>query len=567
MSKFFSRAVLLFVLVLAGSEIVGAASYFTGNLTGAQEVPPTVSTATGFGRVTLNDAETSITVSVYYGSAAAPLSSNVTGGHIHGPAAPGANAPVIFNLAPTTGVTFGSVVNTVIAVTPAQVADLKAGLWYFNIHTVNFGGGEIRGQITVDSPFIAYQNGGQENPPVATAATGSGAVSINAAGTQALVSASWAGLSGNATAGHVHSARSGVNGPIICNLAPPAAATGAVVDRLCTLSAAQATALRTAQLYINIHTAASPGGEIRGQIQRRRSTVLDYDGDSHTDYAIARNNAGANQIEWWIANSTGGVTAFPFGVSSEFSTARIVAGDFDGDGKDDPAIWRTGATPAAGFLILQSSNFTVRFEQFGTTGDDPRVVYDYDGDGRCDPAVYRNTDDTWYFLASSNNAARNITYVPWGPSFANPGDFDGDGKGDFMNQIGNQWWILRSSDLTTQIVVIGTGSAFGVPGDYDGDGKTDVGVTLTEGTPSGTAWYYASSLNPTQNVYLTRRIWGTTSRIRAQGDYDGDGRTDYAIWQTVAPQAFWILPSDGSAHAYFQWGQAGDFAVAGYNNR
>src|SRR5688572_7668049 len=168
MSKFFSRGLLLFVLIFAGSEITSAATYFTGNLTGTQEVPPTGSSATGFGRVTLNDAENSITVSVYYGSAAAPLSSNVTAGHIHGPAAPGVNAPIIFNLAPTTGVTFGSVVNAVIAVTPAQIADLKAGLWYFNIHTVNFGGGEIRGQIIVDSPFIAYQNGGQENPPVAT---------------------------------------------------------------------------------------------------------------------------------------------------------------------------------------------------------------------------------------------------------------------------------------------------------------------------------------------------------------------------------------------------------------
>ncbi len=567
MSNFFSRAVLLLVLVFAGSEIAGAATYFTGNLAGSQEVPPTGSTATGFGRVTLNNAETSMTVSVYYGSAAAPLSSNVVAGHIHGPAGPGVNAPIIFDLAPTIGVTFGSVVNMVIAVNAAQVADLKAGRWYFNIHTVNFGGGEIRGQIGVDSPYIAYQNGGQENPPVTTPATGSGAVSINAAGTQALVTATWNGLSGNAIAGHVHSGRSGVNGPIICDLAPPAAATGSVVDRLCTLTPAQATAMRTAQLYVNIHTGANPGGEIRGQIQRRRSTVLDFDGDSKTDYTIARNNVGANQIEWWTANSTGGMSAFAFGVSAEFSTVRIVAGDFDGDGRDDTTIWRTGAAPAAGFLILQSSDSTVRFEQFGITGDDPRVVYDYDGDGRCDLAVFRNSDDTWYFLASSNNAARNITFVRWGPSFANPGDYDGDGRGDFMNQIGGQWWILRSSDLSFQIVTVGTGGSFGVPGDYDGDGKTDVAVTATEGTPSTTAWYYVSTLNPTQNLYLTRQVWGTTARTRAQGDYDGDGRSDYAIWQTGAPQGFWVLPSNGSPHSFFHWGQSGDFAVAGHNNR
>jgi hypothetical protein len=561
--RFFALAMTFGVLSLSAQ----AATYFTANLNSAQEVPPNASTATGFGRVTLNDAGTQITASVYYASAAAPLTSNVTAGHIHGPAAIGVNGPVIFNLAPTTGVTFGQVVNATFAVTPTQVADLKAGLYYFNIHTVNNGGGEIRGQILLDSPYIAYMSGGQENPGLNNAATGSGAVSLNAAGTQALVTMNWAGLSGNATAGHVHSGRSGVNGPVVCNLSPAAAAAGSVVDALCNFTSAQVTALRQGQFYLNIHTAANPGGEVRGQIQRRRSTVVDFDGDGKTDFAIARNNAGLNQIEWYIANSSGGVAIFPFGVSAEFVTTRIMAGDFDGDGKDDATIWRSAATPNAGFLILQSSNSTLRFEQFGTTGDDPRVIYDYDGDGRCDPAVFRTSDDTWYYRGSSNNAAGAVTFVRWGTTFANPGDFDGDGRGDFMDQQGANWWILNSRDLSIRIVTIGTGAAFGVPGDYDGDGKTDVAVTLTEGT--NTAWYYVSSLNPTQSPYLTRRDWGpSTGRTRAQGDYDGDGRSDYGVYITSAPQTFWALPSNGAAPIVFPWGNATtDFPITGYNNR
>jgi hypothetical protein len=46
-----------------------------------------------------------------------------------------------------TGQTSGSAVDRTFAITPAQVADLKAGLYYFNVHSANFGGGEIRGQI------------------------------------------------------------------------------------------------------------------------------------------------------------------------------------------------------------------------------------------------------------------------------------------------------------------------------------------------------------------------------------------------------------------------------------
>ncbi len=555
--KFKPLLTALFVFVF--SQGVFAVSYHTGNLTSAQEVPPNASTATGFGRVTLNNAENSITVSFYWSG----LTGNATAGHIHGAGAVGVNAPVIFNLAPA-ATTSGSVVNMTFAPTPAQVADLKAGLWYFNLHTAANPGGEIRGQIAVDAPYLAYIDNKQENPATVSTARGGGAISVNAAGTQALVSMNWTGLSGNATVGHVHNGRSRTNGPVVCDLTPPATAAGSVVDRLCTFTAPQMTLLRQGQFYLNIHTAANPGGEIRGQIQRRRSTVLDFDGDSKTDYAVARNNAGAGVTEWWITNSSNGsFSTFPFGTSGEFSTGRILAGDYDGDGKDDPAIWRTAASPLAGFLIFESGTNTVRFEQFGTTGDDPRIPYDYDGDGRCDLAVFRTSDDIWYFKGSSNNAAGAITFVRWGASFPNPGDFDGDGRGDFMNQIGGEWWILRSSDLGVQIATIGTGGSFGVPGDYDGDGRTDVGVTTSE---VGTTWYYASSLNPTQNPFVTRRVWGTVNRTRAQGDYDGDGKSDYAVWETGS-QFFWVLPSNGTSIPPYKWGTTGDFAVAGYNNR
>jgi hypothetical protein len=554
------RLTLAFVFVFALSFTSFGATYFTGNLNSAQEVPPNASTATGFGRVTLNDAETQITASFHWTG----LSGNASAGHIHGPAAVGVNGPIIFNMAPAAA-TAGSVIGATFAVTAQQVADLKAGLWYFNIHTAANSGGEIRGQITVDSPFIAFMNSGQENPPLNNSASGSGFVSLNPATSQALVTMKWSGLSGNATAGHVHSGRSGTNGPVICNLVPSASTSGTVQDFLCTLSAAQITALRQGQLYLNIHTAANPGGEIRGQLQRRRSTVVDFDGDGAADYAIARNNGASGSIEWWIANSSGGVSAFPHGVSGEFNTTRMGAHDFDGDGKDDAWVWRSAASPNAGFVILQSSDFTIRFDQFGTTGDDPRVVYDYDGDGRADPAVFRTSDDTWYFKASSNNAAQAITYVRWGTTFPNPGDFDGDGRGDFLDQQSGVWWLLRSSDLTVRVINIGTGASFGVPGDYDGDGKTDLGVSMNEGTQL--VWYYLSSLNPTQNVYLTRQAWGpSASRIRTQGDYDADGKTDVAVWLSASPQQFWVLKSTGG-HSVVGWGTTNDFPIAGYNNR
>ena len=562
-----------FLWLITLSVSVQAASYFTGNLTSSQEVPPNSSTATGFGRVTLNDEENMITVSVYYSG----LSSGLTLGHIHGPAAPGTNGPVIFNLNPTTGVTSGQVVGLTFGILPSQVADLKAGLYYFNIHTGNNPGGEIRGQITVDAPYPASLDKNQEVPPVVTVSnpSGFGVVSVNPATNQALVSVNWTGLTAPVMAGHIHAGRSGTSGPIVCNLNPPAQATGEAVDVLCNFTPEQMTALRQAQFYINLHTANFPNGEIRGQIQRRRATTVDFDGDSKTDFAIARQNATAGTTEWWISNSGGGTSIFPFGLNTDFNTQRLLAGDFDGDGKDDPTIWRSGATPNAFFFILQSATLTVRAEQFGTTSDDARVIYDYDGDGRCDPAVFRSSTDTWYYLGSANNPNKDITYVRWGALFANPGDYDGDGKGDFLDQQGGLWWLLSSRDASVKIYQLGSGSMFGNPGDFDGDGKTDVAGSISE-TPN-LVWYSLSSLNPTQSPYVLRRAWGPSAgtRTRAQGDYDGDGRSEYAVWVEGAsaadPTGFWVNDWATGGGYFVRWGQfttgTNDFPIAGFNNR
>jgi len=240
-----------------------AEKIFVANLDAAQEVPTNGSTATGFGRVTLNDAENLITVSVYYSGLTSP---GTTVGHIHGPAASGVNGGVLFNLAPTAAQTSGNVVNRTFVPTAAQVTDLKAGLHYFNIHTTTNGGGEIRGQILPSEPYTAAIDGYQEVPRNSSPGVGRAVVSLNNAQTQALVTVHWAGVTGPLTMGHVHSNFFGSNGSVFCNFAPPAAIAGSVVDFMCPFTAAQTTTLKRSGFYVNLHTAASPGGEIRGQI-------------------------------------------------------------------------------------------------------------------------------------------------------------------------------------------------------------------------------------------------------------------------------------------------------------
>ncbi|MSU58030.1 MAG: CHRD domain-containing protein [Pedosphaera sp.] len=136
-------------LIAAIALSTGAAfaqSTFQAILDGLQEAPvPNASPGTGFGTVVLNAAQTQITVDENWSGLLAPA----TLSHIHGPAAPGVATGVAFPLAGVPNATAGAIPQQVFAVTPAQVANLFAGLMYFNVHSSAFPGGEIRGQITL----------------------------------------------------------------------------------------------------------------------------------------------------------------------------------------------------------------------------------------------------------------------------------------------------------------------------------------------------------------------------------------------------------------------------------
>ena len=105
-----------------------------------QEVPPVAGGGKGNGTFTLNPATKELTWNVTYSG----LSGDATAAHIHGPAAPGANAGVVVNLAPSGA---KSPLSGKATLTDAQIADLSSGKYYVNVHTAANKGGEIRGQI------------------------------------------------------------------------------------------------------------------------------------------------------------------------------------------------------------------------------------------------------------------------------------------------------------------------------------------------------------------------------------------------------------------------------------
>jgi hypothetical protein len=121
------------------------------------QVPPaTNSTASGneiSAGISFDTNSLELTVTVGFGAAAGftDLSAPITALHIHGPAGPGTNGPVIVGLQPylfTQGPdAVGGIIYGKVPIPTNAVAGLLAGLDYINIHTTNYPGGEIRAQL------------------------------------------------------------------------------------------------------------------------------------------------------------------------------------------------------------------------------------------------------------------------------------------------------------------------------------------------------------------------------------------------------------------------------------
>lgn len=455
-------------LALAGlvfaNQAAAVAQTFTASLSGMQEVPSNDSVAGGTGTVVLNEAETQITVNLSFSQ----LSTNATAAHIHSPDPPGANAPILFSLAGVAAAPDdSSTPNQTFAVTSDQVADLRAGQMYFNVHSTGFPGGEIRGQIVAQT-LNASLSGSQEVPPNASSATGLGTVLVSPDQSQITVSLSWEGLGSNVSAAHIHSpAPPGANAPVLFSLAGAAGSPdgGITPNQTFAVTPAQIALLKTGQMYFNVHTTGFPGGEIRGQIVAGRSQP-----------AVVRASTS------WLMRDA--LTTGPASNIFSLGTRPLVplVGDWDGNGTD------TAGTYGGGVFRLRNANAPGDPDLTFTFGDRRGfpVAGDFNGDGTDDVAVYRN--GTWQVRLSDGTALASFSFGSGNWPFVTvpvAGDWNGDGTdGIGTYTVADGTWSLRQTPTAGaadagSFVFAGVAPSYHpAVGDWDVNGTDTVGLKV-----------------------------------------------------------------------------------------
>ena len=191
------------------------------------------------------------------------------------------------------------------------MTELFKGNIYVNIHTAANPAGEIRGQMEplLRRAYVFDLCGEQEVPPTGSAAQGAAWITTDYLNTQLTYRYIVDGLSGPATAAHIHDGAPGVSGPVSVgfNIPGPVGSGQFQIDGNFTVM------LESGNTYLNVHTAANPSGEIRGQVLREFSCAANMVGVSElpvSSFSVMPNPTnGRTIVQFYAENAFGGQLA------------------------------------------------------------------------------------------------------------------------------------------------------------------------------------------------------------------------------------------------------------------
>jgi uncharacterized delta-60 repeat protein len=269
----------------------------------------------------------------------------------------------------------------------------------------------------------------------------------------------------------------------------------------------------------------------------------DFDGDGKDDIAVFR----PSDRVWYLNQSTNGFYATQFGLSTD----KPVAGDYDGDGKADIAVFRDGT-----WYWLRSTDGGFAYGSTGQAGDIPQRGFNGRFFQNCNcpytPGlmIFRPSNATFYIKApfQQERAVDMAGITTTSTDQPVSADFDADGRDDVAVFRNGDWSYLSSNDFLRLHYRFGLAGDKPVPADYDGDGRADYAVFR----PSEGVWYIQKS---TEGFFAVQ--WGLSGDLPVPGDYDGDRKTDIAVYR----DGFWYILFANGTYRIEKFGLAGDIPV------
>lgn len=233
---------------------------FVANLNGQQSVPPLTNDAKGFVLLSYNSTMDSLILDASYSG----LSGNVTGIHIH-EGLLGLSGNVVTDLSAGVKINGFKTAITGSALASIKLDKLMNGGYYINVHTLLNPNGEIRGQIGLEQDWkiTSWLNGNNEVPASGSTANGILSVKLSKDMKWVEVMAQMNGMSGAITGAHLHKGAAGTNGSVVLDLSD--SVMGNMIFGRFDASAIAAD-LVSGNLYLNVHSAMYPNGEVRGQL-------------------------------------------------------------------------------------------------------------------------------------------------------------------------------------------------------------------------------------------------------------------------------------------------------------